>query len=90
MQRDTADDRSTIGASFFDHIKEQHLSKRDQLRFAYNKLLKDGLKNISYVFGECLIVDDREATIDGSHPSDLGMMRMAEKLHKELKPLLQN
>jgi len=43
-----------------------------------------------YVEGEHLLGDDGEAATDGSHPSDLGMMRMADALEPVLRPLLAN
>jgi hypothetical protein len=47
---------------------------RSGLKEAYQTLLKE-TKNLYYVDGDQLLGDDDEATVDGSHPSDLGMFR---------------
>ena len=38
--------------------------------------------------GEDLIGADSEATVDGSHPTDLGFVRQADVMEKALRPLL--
>jgi len=37
--------------------------------------------------GEYLLGDDGEATVDSSHPTDLGFARMADALEPVLRPL---
>ena len=56
------------------------------LRAQYARLLTDGVKGLWYVPGEHLVGDDREGTVDGGHPTDLGFLRMA----KALAPVLKN
>lgn len=46
-----------------------------------------GLEGLVYVEGEHLPGDDGEATVDSSHPTDLGMIRMADALEPVLRPL---
>ncbi len=58
------------------------------LQAAYERLQKAGTPNLHYVPGEQLLGDDLDATVDGTHPTDLGFMRMAEALAPVLKPLL--
>jgi hypothetical protein len=48
--------------------------RRPALKTAYNTLTGE-MKNLYYVEGAKLLGDDTEATVDGSHPSDLGMYR---------------
>jgi hypothetical protein len=43
---------------------------------------------LSYLEGEGLLGGDGEAATDGSHPSDLGMVRYADAYEKELRRLL--
>ena len=38
--------------------------------------------------GEPLMGDDGEATVDSSHPTDLGFLRQAQVMLPTLKPLL--
>lgn len=59
-------------------------NRRVALKSAYTTLLKE-TKNLYYVEGEQLLGDDNEATVDGSHPSDLGMYRY----YLALEPVVQ-
>ncbi len=58
-------------------------------RQKYEELKKMGVKGLHYVRAERLLGSDGEATTDGSHPNDLGMMRMADALQGVFAPLLQ-
>jgi len=49
-------------------------NRRPAMKAAYNTLITE-TKDIYYVEGDQLLGDDTEATVDGSHPSDLGMYR---------------
>jgi len=57
-------------------------------RAAYENLLNAGLTNLHYRQGDDLIGTDGEATVDASHPTDLGMMRYADALEPDLRKLL--
>jgi lysophospholipase L1-like esterase len=46
-------------------------------------------KQLVYLPGEHQLGADGEDTVDGSHPTDLGFLRMADEFAKVLKPLLQ-
>jgi hypothetical protein len=50
------------------------------LRAAFGRLRAAGVPNIHLVPGSSLLGPDGEATVDGSHPTDLGFLRMAEAL----------
>ncbi len=65
-----------------------HLKDRAELKAAFERLQKEGVKNLFYIPGEHLFGDDGEATVDGSHPTDLGFMRQSEIMEKVLAPLL--
>ncbi len=47
-----------------------------------------GVQGLHCVEGEYLPDDDGEATVDASHPTDLGMLRMADALEPVLRPLV--
>jgi lysophospholipase L1-like esterase len=66
-----------------------HLKDRAELTAAYDRLQKDGVKNLYYIPGEHLFGDDGEGSADGSHPNDLGFMRQAEIFAGVLAPLLK-
>lgn len=51
----------------------------------YQKLVKEGIPNLFYIHGDKKAGTDDEATVEGTHLSDLGMMRTAEYL----KPFIQ-
>ena len=55
---------------------------------AYDTLVAAGVTNLHYLKGDELIGADGEATVDGSHPSDLGMMRYADVLEPAFRKIL--
>lgn len=46
----------------------------------FNKLIAKGITSLYYLDTDSLLGDDHEGTTDGTHPSDLGFMRMVEKI----------
>jgi hypothetical protein len=62
--------------------------KRDELRRAFEALRKSDTAKLYYKKGDGLIGMDHEGTVDGIHPNDIGMMRMADALLPVLKKLL--
>jgi lysophospholipase L1-like esterase len=65
-----------------------HRGLRTAVREAYDRLIASGIQQLYYIEGDALLGQDGEATVDGTHPSDLGMIRYADELEKVLKPLL--
>lgn len=59
------------------------------LRSVYEKLRKEGDKNLRYVPAGELYGNDGEAAVDGTHATDVGFMRMADVITPVLKPLLK-
>ena len=55
---------------------------------AYTSLKKDGFTNLYYLPAKNLIGNDGEATVDGTHLTDVGFMRIAEQIEKQLKLIL--
>jgi GDSL-like Lipase/Acylhydrolase family/N-terminus of Esterase_SGNH_hydro-type len=66
-----------------------HLKDRAELKAAYERLQNSGVRNLYYIEGEQLFGGDGEASVDGSHPTDVGFMRQAEIFAKVLGPLLK-
>lgn len=83
------EDRTYGNSWILPERKSRNDTSRAALRAAYRRLLDAGVSGLEYVKGEHLLGDDDEATIDGSHPSDLGMMRMADALEPVLRRVLQ-
>lgn len=63
-------------------------SKNAAFRAVYEELLAEGIKGLTYVEGDSLFGNDGEATVDGSHATDLGFLRMAEGLTPVLAEVL--
>ena len=53
------------------------------------RLRESGERNIYYVSSEDMLGDDGEATVDGIHFTDLGMMRYADLLYPVLRRVLK-
>ncbi|RIJ50873.1 hypothetical protein D1614_01035 [Maribellus luteus] len=48
-----------------------------------------GIKDVYYLKTDGLIGSDHEATVDGSHLSDLGMTRLAEKIGDKIAEIVK-
>jgi lysophospholipase L1-like esterase len=81
------EDRSWTNAAFLPSLRDYHAANRAALRRAFDRLLAAGVGQLHCVPGEPLLGDDGEATVDGSHPTDLGFLRMADALEPILRPL---
>lgn len=73
---------------FVDSKKESYVEKNEALKAAYDKLVKEGVKGLSYIPCEDLLGDDSEATVDGVHPTDVGFLRMADAFEPTLRKVL--
>jgi hypothetical protein len=65
-----------------------HDDNHAALKAAYEQLLKDGVKGLSYVPGDHLYGDDNDGATDGSHASDLGFYRQADIFEPYIKAAL--
>jgi lysophospholipase L1-like esterase len=63
-------------------------SKNQTLRQTFDKLRKEGDRLLFYIDGRKLFGDDGEATVDGTHPNDIGFLRMAEAIEPTLRRAL--
>ncbi|MGH7145879.1 MAG: SGNH/GDSL hydrolase family protein [Planctomycetota bacterium] len=54
----------------------------------FAKLVAAGVPNLHYVHARELFTDEVEATVDGTHPNDLGFKLMAEALIKAIAPFM--
>jgi hypothetical protein len=76
-------------AQFSEERRNAMTEKNATLRTVYERLRKEGDRNLYYVPAANLYGSDGEATVDGSHATDLGFLRMAETIAPVLKPLLK-
>ena len=60
--------------------------RRGELARAIDAL---GDANVTFVKDAPFLGSDGEATVDGSHPNDLGMMRYADALEPTLRAVLR-
>jgi GDSL-like Lipase/Acylhydrolase family/N-terminus of Esterase_SGNH_hydro-type len=63
--------------------------KNKELRRAFLKLQESGIKELYYKEGDGLIGYDHEGTVDGVHPNDLGMLRIADGLQPSIEILIR-
>jgi hypothetical protein len=82
------EDRTFASAWLIPGQRQHHAASRAALKAAYEKLKAAGVPGLHYVEGGRLLGDDGEATVDASHPTDLGMLRMADALEPVLRPLV--
>jgi len=82
------EDRSFTNTRFFPAREERHRTNREALGRAYRELQDEGVPNLFYLQGEQLLGSDGEAATDGSHPSDLGMVRYADAYEPVLRAAL--
>jgi hypothetical protein len=66
-----------------------HDERHKNLREAYDRLIASGVRDLYYLEGNGLLGSDGDATVDGSHPTDLGMTRYADAYEKALRPILK-
>jgi hypothetical protein len=82
------EDRTYANAPFKAAQRERQAASRQALRTAYENLKAAGIRALHYVEGNQLLGDDGEATVDSSHPTDLGFTRHADVLERVLRELL--
>ena len=82
------EDRTYAHAWLVASARRRNDASRAELRKALERLRADGVEGLHYVEGETLFGDDAEATVDGSHATDLGFMRQADALEPLLRKLL--
>ena len=82
------EDRTYCHAWLIESARRRNDTSRAELRKAHDRLVAAGVTHLHYVPGEHLFGDDGEATVDGSHATDLGFVRQADALEPVLKPLV--
>ncbi len=67
---------------------EAYTAKNAALRKAFEQMTGQGIRGLYYLPAESLLGHDQEATVDGTHPTDLGFMRMAVAMEPILRRAL--
>ena len=82
------EDRSYADSFLIESKRQRNESSRAVFRAAYQRLVAEGVAQLAYLEGEHILGADGEATVDSSHPTDLGFMRMADAFEPPLRKLL--
>ena len=70
------------------HIRRTRSGRRRCAR-PYDRLVAAGVTSLQFLAGANQLGDDGEATVDGSHPTDLGFVRQADVFAGAIVPLLR-
>ena len=81
------EDRTSTNARFLSGARQIHRDKRTALRAAFDALAPDD-PHLYYMPGDDFMGADGEATVDSSHPTDLGFQRQAVCMLPLLKRIL--
>lgn len=83
-----AEDRYYTNGVLLAGQRKHNEANHAALKKVYEELIAAGVRGLTYLPGEHQIGDDGEGTVDGSHPTDLGFMRMADVFEAAIRPLL--
>jgi len=70
---------------FESSVKKAFDVKNQALKTEFDKLIKEGVKDLYYISSANAIGTDNEGTVDGTHMTDLGFMRYADYLIEKFK-----
>lgn len=70
-------------------VTTEPVRKNAELLRAYKSLRESGVDKLYYKKGKGMIGTDHEATVDGIHPNDIGMLRMAESLEPVIRKIIK-
>jgi lysophospholipase L1-like esterase len=73
---------------FLPRTRAAYVDKNTVAQAMHQQLLAEGVTGLHYLSGETLLGTDGEGTVDGTHPTDLGFMRMAEAMGPVLRKLI--
>ena len=82
------EDRVNANAGFLPGRARHHADNHAAFRAAFDQLTASGVRGLTYVQDAPFLGEDGEATVDGSHPTDLGMVRYADALEPILRSLI--
>ena len=82
------EDRRNTDSWIIASRRKHHDDNHAALKAAYEQLVQEGVKGLSYVPGDHLYGDDSDGATDGSHASDLGFFRQADIFEPFLKAAL--
>ncbi len=84
-----AEDRYYSNATVLPGPRRHNDENHAALKKAYDRLIADGVRRLYHLPGAPQLGDDGEGTVDGSHPTDLGFLRMADAFAPVLRKALE-
>ena len=84
------EDRDYGQAFLRKETRDGQTDRRNALRETYDTLQAEGVPNLHYIPATGQIGTDGEALVDGSHPNDLGMMRLADAFAPVIEEVLED
>jgi lysophospholipase L1-like esterase len=75
-------------AAFVQARRQRCVSTNAAMFQAYRALTAEGVGGLHLQAGDVLLGADGEATVDGTHPTDLGFIRIADALESVLRPVV--
>jgi hypothetical protein len=80
----------TYQTSFLnEEVSRDYAERKAAWRRAFDGLVAAGVGGLHFCAGEDQLGDDGEATVDGSHPTDLGFIRQSDAFQKCMEPILR-
>lgn len=83
-----AEDRFYSQGSLLPGQMRHNTENHKALKAAHDRLVASGVEALFYLPGQGQLGDDGEGTVDGSHPTDLGFLRMADAFEPVLRKAL--
>jgi len=83
------EDRTYSHAWLAPATRQSNDSRRKALKESFDALRQAGVEGLHYIPGEPQLGDDSDGTVDGSHATDLGFVRMADYVEPLIRPLVQ-
>ncbi len=82
------EDRNYADAFLVPSKRARNESSQAALQAAFRRLRQAGVRDLHYLGGNALLGYDGDATVDSSHPNDLGFRRQADAHTRVLGPIL--
>ena len=82
------EDRTYADSHFVVSRRVRNETSRKAFQEVYAGLIAEGVTGLHWLDGATLLGADGDDTVDGSHPTDLGFKRQADRFVEKLEPLL--
>ncbi len=79
------EERSLASSAVLPGQRRGHATKNGIYRQAWEQMFWEGGQSLHYLEGANLLGEDGEATVDSSHPTDLGFLRQAQAMEASLR-----